>query len=59
MIDNPDYKGVWAPRKIANPDFFEDKTPSNFEPMAGIGIELWTMQEEILFDNVSQHANDE
>ncbi|KAG0152344.1 hypothetical protein CROQUDRAFT_649731 [Cronartium quercuum f. sp. fusiforme G11] len=52
MIDNPAYKGVWAPKKIANPDFFEDKTPSNFEPMAGIGIELWTMQEDILFDNI-------
>ena len=27
MIDNPDYKGEWAPRKIANPDYFEDFTP--------------------------------
>lgn len=52
MIDNPAYKGVWAPAKIPNPDFFEDKTPSNFEPMAGIGIEIWTMQENILFDNI-------
>lgn len=52
MIDNPAYKGVWAPKKIPNPDFYEDKTPSNFEPMAGIGIEIWTMQENILFDNI-------
>ena len=27
MIDNPAYKGEWAPRKIANPAYFEDNTP--------------------------------
>ena len=27
MVDNPAYKGEWAPRKIANPDYFEDLTP--------------------------------
>jgi hypothetical protein len=27
MIDNPAYKGEWAPRKIPNPVFFEDLTP--------------------------------
>ncbi|TID16384.1 calreticulin precursor [Venturia nashicola] len=52
FIDNPAYKGVWAPRKIANPKFFEDKTPANFEPLGAIGFELWTMQNDILFDNI-------
>ncbi|KAJ9482403.1 hypothetical protein VN97_g11019 [Penicillium thymicola] len=52
LIDNPAYKGVWAPRKIKNPAFFEDKTPSNLEPMGAIGFEIWTMQNDILFDNV-------
>ncbi|KAK6072510.1 calnexin precursor [Seiridium cupressi] len=51
-IDNPAYKGVWAPRKIKNPDYFEDKTPANFEPIGAIGFEIWTMQNNILFDNV-------
>ncbi|RCI14602.1 hypothetical protein L249_6835 [Ophiocordyceps polyrhachis-furcata BCC 54312] len=51
-IDNPDYKGPWAPRKIKNPDFFEDKTPANLEPMGAIGFEIWTMQNDILFDNI-------
>ncbi|KAI9842028.1 MAG: hypothetical protein M1837_007524 [Sclerophora amabilis] len=51
-IDNPEYKGIWAPRKIANPDYFEDKTPANFEPMGAIGFEIWTMQNDILFDNI-------
>ncbi|MCJ1354632.1 MAG: hypothetical protein MMC33_004621 [Icmadophila ericetorum] len=52
FIDNPAYKGVWAPRKIQNPDYFEDKTPANFEPMGAIGFEIWTMQSDILFDNI-------
>ncbi|KAK5135369.1 hypothetical protein LTR08_005311 [Meristemomyces frigidus] len=52
MIDNPAYKGVWKPQKIANPDYFEDKSPANLEPMGAIGFELWTMQNDILFDNI-------
>ena len=52
FIDNPAYKGVWAPQKIANPDYFEDKTPSSFEPMGAIGFEIWTMQNDITFDNI-------
>lgn len=52
LIDNPAYKGPWKPRKIANPSYFEDKTPSNFEPMGAIGFEIWTMQNDILFDNI-------
>merc|ERR1712000_505447 len=51
-VDNPAYKGVWAPRKIKNPDYFNDKTPANFEPMGAIGFEIWTMQNDILFDNI-------
>ncbi|RKF57983.1 Calnexin-like protein [Erysiphe neolycopersici] len=51
-IDNPAYKGVWKPRKIKNPAYFEDKNPSNLEPMGAIGFELWTMQKDILFDNI-------
>jgi calnexin len=47
-IANPDYKGEWAPKQIANPAFFEDSTPSDFTKIAGIGIELWTMTEDIL-----------
>ncbi|EON64158.1 hypothetical protein W97_03388 [Coniosporium apollinis CBS 100218] len=51
-IENPAYKGVWAPRKIANPDYYEDPTPANFEPIGAIGFEIWTMQKDILFDNI-------
>jgi calnexin len=52
LIDNPAYKGVWKPRKIPNPDYFEDKHPANFEKMAAVGFELWTLQNDILFDNI-------
>eukprot|EP00158_Paraphelidium_tribonemae_P002746 Partr_v1_DN25634_c0_g1_i1_m4429 putative Calnexin len=51
LIDNPDYKGPWEASKIPNPDYFEDKTPSKFTKLSGIGIELWTMQAGIMFDN--------
>ncbi|KAA1471418.1 Calreticulin-domain-containing protein [Dentipellis sp. KUC8613] len=53
MIDNPAYKGEWAPRKILNPDYFEDSTPfKSLNKIGGVGIELWTMTEDILFDNI-------
>lgn len=52
FIGNPAWKGDWEPRKIQNPKFFEDLNPSNFNPIAGIGFELWTMDEDILFDNI-------
>ncbi|KIK97676.1 hypothetical protein PAXRUDRAFT_824673 [Paxillus rubicundulus Ve08.2h10] len=53
MIDNPAYKGEWAPRKIPNPGYFEDLEPvKHLEKIGGVGIELWTMTENILFDNI-------
>ncbi|KAG0200187.1 hypothetical protein BGX28_006669 [Mortierella sp. GBA30] len=52
LIDNPAYKGIWAPRKIPNPDFFEDLHPSNFDRIGAVGFEIWTMQKDILFDNI-------
>jgi calnexin len=52
LIDNPEYKGIWKATRIANPNYFRDDSPSKFEKMAGIGFELWTMQNNILFDNI-------
>lgn len=51
QIPNPAYKGPWAPRTIPNPHYYEDKTPSDLEPIGAIGIEIWTMQKNILFNN--------
>ncbi|KAH7886236.1 Calreticulin family-domain-containing protein [Phlebopus sp. FC_14] len=53
MIDNPAYIGEWKPRKIPNPTYFEDLEPvKHLEKIGGVGIELWTMTEDILFDNI-------
>jgi len=53
MIDNPAYKGEWSPRKIPNPAYFVDLTPvQSLAKIGGVGIELWTMTEDILFDNL-------
>ena len=51
-IDNPAYIGVWKPRQIDNPNYFTDEAPWQVAPVGGIGIELWTMQNGILFDNI-------
>lgn len=52
LITNPDYKGVWTPKKIANPDYFEDLNPFGMKPIAAVGFELWSMQSDIVFDNL-------
>jgi calnexin len=51
-IDNPAYKGEWAPRQIPNPNYYDDTKPADLEPIGALGFELWTMQSDILFDNV-------
>lgn len=51
LIDNPKYKGIWKPKQISNPNYYELDKP-NFEAIAAIGIEIWTMQDGILFDNI-------
>lgn len=52
LIDNPNYQGKWAPRTIPNPEFFEDTNPFKMTTIAAIGIELWSMSSDILFDNL-------
>ncbi len=44
---------MWKPRKIANPDYFLDESPlANIGKVGGVAIEIWTMDEGYLFDNV-------
>merc|ERR1719379_2094438 len=52
QVDNPDYKGEWAPRQIANPAYFIDETPATLPKMDAVGIDIWTMQGGIIFDNI-------
>ncbi|KAH9618171.1 hypothetical protein KSS87_004344 [Heliosperma pusillum] len=58
LIDNPAYKGIWKPQEIPNPNYFELSSP-NFEPITAVGIEIWTMQDGILFDNILIAGNEE
>ncbi|OXA53227.1 calnexin [Folsomia candida] len=51
MISNPNYKGKWIPAKIPNPDYFEDKEPFKMTSIGAVGLELWTMTDQVLFDN--------
>lgn len=52
LIDNPDYKGVWKAKQIDNPNYFEDDAPFQMKPIAAVGFEIWSMQSDILFDNI-------
>merc|ERR1712203_1171652 len=36
---------------IPNLDFFEDKEPFKMTPVSGVGLELWSMSDNIYFDN--------
>lgn len=52
LINNPNYKGKWKPRRIPNPDFYEDKHPFKMNTISAVGFELWSMSQDILFDNI-------
>jgi calnexin len=52
MISNPKYQGKWEPRKIANPEYFEETNPfKSLTSFSSIGLELWSMTDNIYFDN--------
>nr|CAX75038.1 calnexin [Schistosoma japonicum] len=64
MIPNPNFKGIWAPKKIPNPNYFEEKNPfKSLSEVSALGLELWSMANEISFDNFlivdSKRAADE
>ncbi|CAH1777682.1 unnamed protein product [Owenia fusiformis] len=50
-IDNPNYKGKWKPRMIKNPNYFEDEEPYKMTPFSALGLELWSISNNLLFDN--------
>ncbi|KAI4886936.1 hypothetical protein NFI96_030448, partial [Prochilodus magdalenae] len=52
MIDNPSYQGKWQPRMISNPAYFEDRQPFRMSPVGAVGFELWSLTEDVLFDNI-------
>ncbi|XP_075235063.1 calnexin 99A [Lycorma delicatula] len=52
LVDNPNYQGKWAPRRIPNPDYFEDRDPFRMTSIVAVGLELWSMSNQIMFDNI-------
>lgn len=53
MIDNPDYIGEWTAKQIANPAYFQESNPfPKLAGVIGIGIDIWTMQKGIEYDNI-------
>ena len=41
------------PRQIPNPAYFDDTTPFfSLTPIGAVGFELWSMNEDIYFDNI-------
>jgi calnexin len=67
LVENPNYRvcqfshsnhfqkfpfqGVWEPRKIANPDYFEESHPYKLTPIGSLALELWSMVDGVVFDN--------
>ncbi|KAG0626308.1 hypothetical protein M758_2G118100, partial [Ceratodon purpureus] len=51
LIENPNYSGIWEAKKIPNPDHYQATRP-HFENIGRIGIEIWSMDESIIFDNI-------
>ncbi|CAN4098466.1 unnamed protein product [Withania somnifera] len=51
LKSNQAYKGIWKPRDIPNPNYFKLRQ-AQLRAIAAIGIEIWTMQNGILFENI-------
>lgn len=45
------FQGIWEPRKIPNPDYFEDNHPYKLTPIGSLALELWSMVDGVVFDN--------
>jgi hypothetical protein len=46
-------QGPWAPRKVPNPDYFLDEAPLKaIGAIGGIAVEIWTMDEGYVFDDI-------
>merc|ERR1711869_97780 len=52
MMDDPESKGVWEAKKIANPDHEDDDSLYAFEDFGFIGFDLWQVKGGTIFDNI-------
>jgi calnexin len=51
LIDNPLYIGEWKPKQIPNPAYYPVDKPALL-PIVAVGLELWTMDQGVVFDNI-------
>jgi hypothetical protein len=52
LIANQNYQGVWKPRMVPNPEYFEEKNLfSKLLSFDSIGLELWSISNNVYFDN--------
>uniref|UniRef100_A0A8R1HVW8 Calnexin n=1 Tax=Caenorhabditis japonica TaxID=281687 RepID=A0A8R1HVW8_CAEJA len=58
-IANPAFKGKWSPQLISNPHYWLPEPFDGLTPITAVGIELWTMSEGILFDNILISTSEE
>lgn len=50
-IVNPNYKGEWKPPMMENPEYSNLQSYS-VKPITGVGMEAWTMQSGVMFNNI-------
>ena len=53
MYRNPMYRGPWKPRRVKNPGYYEVRDPHNLGVVFGLGFDLWTVDGEIEFMNIT------
>jgi calnexin len=44
--------GIWKAKQIDNTDFFRDDQPAAFDYVDAIALELWTVEDGVMFDNI-------
>ena len=48
-----------CPRQIHNPEYFVDENPYMLPTIDSVGIDIWTMDKGIMFDNIVIDSNPE
>ena len=51
-VDNPAYKGEWSPKQIDNKDYEEGVQLASYEKLGHLGFELWIVNNGTIFDNI-------
>merc|ERR1712066_947159 len=50
-IPNPGYKGPWVHPMIPNPEYKEDPNLYSYDSWGAIGLDLWQVKSGTIFDN--------